>query len=248
MSDIVHIRLHIYIHQNMLYNGTVDNNGQSTAPEEKEIIMALTRKFLSALGIESDVVDEIIEAHSATVDALKEERDKANENAKDYESIKKQLDEVSKENESLKLQAGGENPYKKQYDELKAEYDQYKSDQEAKETKSKKTDAFTSLLKELGISEKRLSSVIKVSADSIDKLDLDKDGKIKDVDTLKNSLKEEWSDFIVKNGQQGANTQTPPGSRGGEPHRQSRAAQLASQYQQNLYGTVQKGGTGNVIQ
>ena len=37
--------------------------------------MALKRNFLSALGIEADKIDEIINAHAETVDALKEERD-----------------------------------------------------------------------------------------------------------------------------------------------------------------------------
>ena len=37
--------------------------------------MALTRKFLKALGIEDEKVDEIISAHTETVDALKAERD-----------------------------------------------------------------------------------------------------------------------------------------------------------------------------
>ncbi|MEE6208498.1 MAG: hypothetical protein VZR95_10630, partial [Alphaproteobacteria bacterium] len=37
--------------------------------------MALTRKFLTALGIEADKIDEIINAHSETVEALKSEID-----------------------------------------------------------------------------------------------------------------------------------------------------------------------------
>ena len=37
--------------------------------------MALTRKFLSALGIEEAKIDEIISAHADTVNALKEQRD-----------------------------------------------------------------------------------------------------------------------------------------------------------------------------
>ena len=36
--------------------------------------MSLTRKFLAALGIEQDKIDEIIEAHTETVNALKEEK------------------------------------------------------------------------------------------------------------------------------------------------------------------------------
>ena len=45
--------------------------------------MALTRKFLSALGIEEDKVDEIIKAHTETVDALKEQRDELKADAED---------------------------------------------------------------------------------------------------------------------------------------------------------------------
>ena len=43
--------------------------------------MALTRKMLKAMGIEEDKIDQIIEAHSETVDALKDEREKFREAA-----------------------------------------------------------------------------------------------------------------------------------------------------------------------
>ena len=38
--------------------------------------MALTRKMLKAMGIEEEKIDQIIEAHTETVDALKADRDK----------------------------------------------------------------------------------------------------------------------------------------------------------------------------
>ena len=44
------------------------------ASRERMIDMALTRKFLKALGIEDDKVDEIITAHSDTVNALEDGR------------------------------------------------------------------------------------------------------------------------------------------------------------------------------
>ena len=37
--------------------------------------MSFTRRFLSALGIEAEKIDEIINAHIEVVDGLKEERD-----------------------------------------------------------------------------------------------------------------------------------------------------------------------------
>ena len=43
--------------------------------------MALTRKMLKAMGIEDEKIDQIIEAHTETVDALKVERDQYKEDA-----------------------------------------------------------------------------------------------------------------------------------------------------------------------
>lgn len=37
--------------------------------------MPLTRKMLKAMGIEEDKIEQIIEAHADTVDALRDERD-----------------------------------------------------------------------------------------------------------------------------------------------------------------------------
>lgn len=37
--------------------------------------MALTRKLLRSMGIEDEKIDQIIDAHTETVNALKDERD-----------------------------------------------------------------------------------------------------------------------------------------------------------------------------
>ena len=55
---------------------------------------------------------------------------------------------------------------------------------------------------------------MKASQSELDKIELDEDGKIKDVDKLKESIKKEWADFIVAEGQKGANTATPPANEG----------------------------------
>ena len=51
--------------------------------------MALSRKFLAAMGIEADKIDEIITAHVETVDGLKKERDDLKEKADKYDAEKK---------------------------------------------------------------------------------------------------------------------------------------------------------------
>jgi DNA repair exonuclease SbcCD ATPase subunit len=169
--------------------------------------MAFTRKFLSALGIEQDKIDEIIQAHTEVTDALKEERDKYKEDAGKLPEIEKQLNE-------LKEQVTGEDPYKEKLEKLQKEYDDFKADVEAKATTAKKEKAFRTLLKEIGIQEKRIDSVMKISKENISKIELDDDGKIKDGDKLKESLKEEWSDFIATMKTDGVNSANPPANTG----------------------------------
>ena len=56
--------------------------------------MALSRKFLSALGIEADKIDEIINAHTETVDGLKDELSKAKTEAGKLPAIRKELEDL----------------------------------------------------------------------------------------------------------------------------------------------------------
>ena len=175
--------------------------------------MALTRKFLQARNIEASVIDEIIEAHAETVNGLKDEIDKYKENAEKLPKVQKELDELKN--------SSADETYKKQYDELKkakdalqAEYDNYKKDVDAKETQTKKRSAYRQLLKDVGISEKRIDSVLKVS--DIDGLKLTKDGKLENEDKLKETVRAEWSDFISTEGKQGAGTPNPPAGTGGK--------------------------------
>ena len=167
--------------------------------------MAFTRKFLAALGIEPDKVDEIIQAHTEVTDALKEERDK-------YKTAAEKLPDVEKENAELKEKAAGEDPYKEKFEKLQKEYSDYKKDVEAKATTAKKEGAFKAMLKEIGIPEKRIDTVIKVS--DVSKIEFDDEGKIKDGDKLKDSLKTEWADFIPTTKTEGAKTATPPANTG----------------------------------
>lgn len=174
--------------------------------------MALTRKALVAMGIEAEKIDQIIEMHTESTDALKKERDDAREDAKKYEADAKKLEGVQKELDDLKANKGEPDKFKTLYDDLKKEYDKYKDDVQAKETKAAKSKAYREMLKEIGISEKRLDSVIKVA--DLDSFELDDTGAIKDVDKLKTTAKSEWADFIESKSVQGAKTATPPKNTG----------------------------------
>ncbi len=166
--------------------------------------MALSRKFLSALGIEAEKIDEIINAHSETVEALKEERDSYKDKAEKFEKAQKDLEDANKKIEDLSK----EDAYKVKYDALKEDFSSYKKEVEAQKTRTTKVDAYKTLLKEIGVSDKRIDSVVKVS--NIDDLKLDKDGHFEGLDELKKSLSDEWADFIVRDEKKGADTSTPP--------------------------------------
>jgi plasmid maintenance system antidote protein VapI len=151
--------------------------------------MALTRKFLSALGIEAEKIDEIINAHTEVTDALKDELAKAKEDAGKLPAVQTELDELKKA-----VEKDGKDPYKVKYEALKEDFEQYKNDVQAEKTKAVKSSAYEALLKQAGIAEKRIAAVLRVS--DIDGVELDKDGKIKDSDKLLDSIKTDWADFI----------------------------------------------------
>lgn len=164
----------------------------------------LTRKFLTALGIEDEnVQDQIISAHTEATDALKEQRD-------GYKADAEKLPEVQKELDTLKEQSGDKAQAK--YDKLKKEFDDYKEEQQKKETMSKKKSAYKGLLKEAGISANRIDAVLKVS--DVDGLEFNEDGEIKDSDKLIENIKKEWAEFIVKSTEKGAQVGNPPANGG----------------------------------
>lgn len=170
--------------------------------------MALTRKFLSALGIEADKIDEIINAHTDTVDGLKDELAKAKADAGKLPAVQKELDELK-----AAAEKDGKDPFKVKYEALREDFAAYKKEVEAKETKASKTAVYKALLKEAGVSDKRIDAVLRVS--DVDSLKLDKDGKAEDAEKLLKSIKEEWADFITSDSTKGANTATPPSNNGG---------------------------------
>lgn len=205
--------------------------------------MSLTRKFLSAMGIEADKIDEIITAHTETVDALKDERDRYKADAEKLPDVQKDLDEANKKLEE-DSKADEKDKWKVKYDALKEEHDQYKAGIESEKTKQKKSDAYRELLKETGVSEKRLAAVLRVT--DLDKLEFGEDGKLKDIDDLKKSIKEEWAEFIMQQNEQGAQTdhQNNPNGNGGNNgggNAPSMAKQAAAKYYDMLYGTKSEG-------
>ena len=184
--------------------------------------MALSRKFLTALGIEADKIDQIIEAHTDSLEGIKAERDKYKEqidNGKnDVDAKAKELADTRKELEDLKKQVETDAKERegKDYDKLKKEFDDYKAEQEAKATRAAKESALKELLTDMKMSDKGSKQVLKWMG--VADIELDEDGKIKDASNLRKSIKEDWGDYIQSEGAKGADTSTPPENNGGKKY------------------------------
>lgn len=165
--------------------------------------MALTRKFLEALGIEQAKIDEIISAHTEVTNALKADRDNYKEKAEKYDETKTELDKAKSE-----LDKVNKDEYKTKYESLESEFNKYKTDIAEKEVKVKKEEAYKKMLKEIGVNEKSIDAIVKVK--DLSSLKLDDKGNIVDVDTLKESEKKDWEGFIIKSEEERQDPNTPP--------------------------------------
>lgn len=172
--------------------------------------MALTRKMLKALGIEEEKIDQIIEAHSETVESIKAERDRLKEDADKLPELQKLLKEKTDAAEK-----GGTDltKLKDDYEKLTQEYEQYKTAQETEKKKTAITKAYTELLKDLKVSDSGISKILKYTSSGVE---LDEDGKLKNVADLKKSIRDEWGEYISTEQGKGADTPTPPGGAAGK--------------------------------
>lgn len=162
--------------------------------------MALTRRFLTALGIDADKIDEIITAHTDTVDGLKGERDKYKADAEKLESVQKELDG---------LKAKGTDDYKDKYEKEHSAFEKYKSEISEKETKKAKENAVKAYFEGKNISGKNLEIAMRGCGAEIAALELE-DGKIKDTKSLDDLVAGTFSGLVGTAKTQGASTNTPP--------------------------------------
>ena len=160
--------------------------------------MALTRKLLRGMGLTDEQVETIIEAHTDTVDGLKADIDKYKPDAEKLSGVQKELDD---------MKAAGDGGYKQKYEDEKKAFEDFKAAQTAKETKKAKENAFVALLKSIGVSEKRIPAIVKVT--DLDGFEMDGD-KLKDAEKHAEQAKTDWADFVETGNTTGANTQNPP--------------------------------------
>ena len=166
--------------------------------------MALTRKMLKAMGIEDEKIDQIIEEHTESTDALKQQRD-------EYKAKAEAKATASTEPKPKDPEPG--DGYKAKYDAEKKAFEDYKANIAAEKAEADKRAKYRELIVKAGVDSKRVDSVLKVSDLSEIKV---KDGAIEGADDLVKSIKEDWADFIPTTQKVGANAPNPPKNDGGD--------------------------------
>lgn len=178
--------------------------------ERKEGILSMAlpkarlKEILSETGCDgehiSDAVEKILNGHVATVDALKEQIASLEEKVTTFEAEHKELEELKKNSGDISA--------------LQKEFDEYKANVEADRTKTKKESAFREILKEAGVSDKRIASIIKCSAEDINGIEFDDEGKVKGSSDILQKVQNDWSDFIESSHVEGVKTPNPPSNTG----------------------------------
>lgn len=164
--------------------------------------MALTRKSLKAMGIEDEKIDQIIEMHTETVDALKKERDDFRDKAEQYDTVKKELDGLKNGKD-----------WKAEHDTLKKAFDDYKKTVTEKEVAAAKTKAGRAYFESKGIKGGNLEIAMRGAKDEISALELDGD-KIKDTKALDALIAGDYKGLIVSESTKGADPVNPPAGGG----------------------------------
>lgn len=172
--------------------------------------MALTRKMLKAMGIEDEKIDQIIEAHTETVEGLKEQVSAYKADAEKLPGVQKELDDLKKE--------GGDGGYKAKYEKEHNDFADYKAGIAAKESAAAKEKAARAYFAGKGIPAESMALVIRGAKAEIDALNLDGD-KIKDTAALDSLLAGDYKGLIGKETRQGTDTKTPPDTTGGAKSR-----------------------------
>lgn len=171
--------------------------------------MALTRKFLKDLGIEGEEVDKIINEHRGTVDSLKDDIDSLKSEVENHKAVEKELNDLK---ETIK----DTESYKDKYDALDKKFTEYKAEVQREKVSFQKAEAYKAMLKNAGISDKRIESVLKLARVEgyLDKIEFDKDGTVKNAADIEAEVKTVYADYVDTIGESGVNTPNPPTNTG----------------------------------
>lgn len=163
--------------------------------------MALTRKFLKALGIEEDKVEEIIAAHGETVTALKDQIEEAGKGAETLTAVTKERDRLQADIAKMQEASGDA-------EKVRAEFDAYRQKVEAERATAGKAALLTDALRAAGVQRESALKLLLRAAD-MDALTI-ADGKLTNADVAVAALRGEYGDLFGEEREQGVPRTQPP--------------------------------------
>lgn len=182
----------------------------------------MKRSFLTALGLEKDIIDQIMAEHGNTVELTKE---KAQEDAeKQTGKLNDKIANLQEQLNNIPKPDPNEKDWKAEYDTLKGKYDTdiaakeeefsaFKTSVEIEKSENAKRSALRKQLEADGANPK-LTALLEKEFD-LSKVEID-DGKIKGWDELSKPIKETYADVFGKVETRGASVATPPAGVGGK--------------------------------
>ena len=162
--------------------------------------MSLTRKLLKGMGLTDEQVDTIIEAHTDTVDGLKEQVNTYKADAEKLPNVQKELDD---------LKAAGDGGFKEKFEKEHSDFENFKKTIQEKETKAAKESAAKAFFESKGITGNSLEIAMRGSSAEIAALELDGE-KIKDSSALDALVNGTFKALVSTTTTKGANIPNPP--------------------------------------
>ena len=175
--------------------------------------MALTNALLKSFGLEQEQRDMIMSEHQSTLESIKAERDELRDKAAQVPVLENRVQELEAQipTEDWKAKYEAEKARADKAEADKAEYEEKVTAERAEEEKAR---LYRSMLREQGVAEKHIDSIMKVT--DLGKLAVE-DGAIADSEKVAEAIASEWEDFIPKTVTMGARVDNPPANVGGKP-------------------------------
>lgn len=163
----------------------------------------LTRKFLRALGVEEDKIDEIVNAHQDTLEEIKAERDGLKDNASKLAEAQAEVTRLSGELEQAK-KTGGDAA------RVQADFDAYKQQVEAERVSAMNESDLMDIAREAGIQRESFRRMAAKTFDR-ERIKRGEDKAITNREELLEAMKADYPDFIATDPQpKGPGPVTPP--------------------------------------
>jgi len=182
--------------------------------------MAFTRRYLTALGIEAEKIEEIMAAHVEVTEALKaqiaDSKEEADELAKAKDEIAKLKSSQKEMAEKLKAAETERDDFKGKYDTAAADIEKMKSDNEARETTAKREDAIRSAAKAKKLSDEAISIILDSKKDYASRIEFGDDGKAKNVDDVFKEIFADRPSLSESNRKVNHTPDNPPANSGGK--------------------------------